>query len=352
MKILVSGSAGFIGYFLTKRLLERGDEVVGVDNINDYYDTKLKYGRLNELGIDKDEIQCSNKAVSAKYKKHHFYRVDLCDKSSIDEIFEQHNFDSVVNLAAQAGVRYSLTNPDAYINSNVVGFLNILEACRGYGVDELVFASSSSVYGLNKATPFRTSDKSEHQVSLYAATKKSNEMMAHAYAHLYGIRCTGLRFFTVYGPWGRPDMAPFLFTQAIAQNRSINVFNHGDMSRDFTYIDDVIDAVIMSIDNPAKADANWDPKDPDISRSSAPYRLYNIGNSKPVDLMEFIRVIEKNLKKEAKKEFLPMQDGDVKSTYADVSGLVEDFGYRPKTKLEDGIGRFVSWYAEFYGLDL
>ena len=351
-KILVTGTAGFIGYHLAKKLLERGDEVVGIDNINDYYDVNLKYGRLAELGISREDIEKSN----SKFKIHNstfsplhsFYRVNLEDTEAINHIFEVGQFDTVVNLAAQAGVRYSIETPHAYVQSNVVGFLNILEGCRNYDVKNLCFASSSSVYGLNESQPFKTVDKTEHQVSLYAATKKSNEMMAHTYAHLYGIQTTGLRFFTVYGPWGRPDMAPMLFTDAILNDRAIKVFNNGKMSRDFTYIDDIVDGVIKVIDNPAKPNKNWNAKDPEISSSSAPYKLYNIGNNAPLPLMTFIETIEDALGKKAEKNFMPMQDGDMVGTYADVSGLMENFGYKPDTKLTDGIGEFVKWYRKFY----
>jgi len=348
LKILVTGTAGFIGFHLAKKLLERGDEVVGIDNINDYYDVNLKYGRLRELGIEQESIKENSLVHSTKYEKHHFAKIDLANKEAMDNLFKEQDFDAVVNLAAQAGVRYSLENPHAYVQSNVVGFLNILEGCRNYGVKNLAYASSSSVYGLNSSQPFKTTDKTEHQVSLYAATKKSNEMMAHTYAHLYGIQATGLRFFTVYGPWGRPDMAPMLFTDAILNNRAINVFNNGKMSRDFTYIDDIVDGIVKVIDNPAQPNKDWDSNNPDISTSSAPYRLYNIGNNAPVALMEFIETLEKALGKEAKKNFMPMQDGDVVSTYADVSGLIEEFGYKPDTTLADGIGEFIKWYREFY----
>ena len=348
MKILVTGTAGFIGFHLAKKLLERGDEVVGIDNINDYYDVNLKYGRLQELGIEKDDIVENKKTLSKRYNKHSFYRMNLADKEAMDRLFKTEQFDAVMNLAAQAGVRYSLENPHAYIESNVVGFLNILEGCRNHNVKNLAYASSSSVYGLNESQPFKTTDKTEHQVSLYAATKKSNEMMAHTYAHLYGIQTTGLRFFTVYGPWGRPDMAPMLFTDAILNDRAIKVFNNGKMSRDFTYIDDIVDGVMKVIDNPAQANEKWDAKEPEISSSSAPYKLYNIGNNAPLPLMTFIETLEDALGKKAEKNFMPMQDGDVVSTYADVTGLIEDFGYKPDTKLQDGIAEFVKWYREFY----
>ena len=349
MKILVTGTAGFIGYFLAKKLLERGDEVIGLDNINDYYDVNLKYARLNELGIDKDEIKDNKLTLSSSYKKHKFVKMDLSDTQNIYNLFEEEKFDSVCNLAAQAGVRYSIENPHAYIQSNVVGFMNILEACRHNDVKNLSYASSSSVYGLNKSQPFKTSDHTDHPVSLYAATKKSNEMMAHTYSHLYGISTTGLRFFTVYGPWGRPDMAPMLFADAILNDRAIKVFNHGNMSRDFTYVDDIVDGIIKVIDSPAEKNNNFDATQPNPSISSAPYKLYNIGNNAPLSLMEFIETLEKSLGKKAEKNFMDMQDGDVVSTYADTSGLIEDFDYKPDTKLSSGISEFVKWYKEFYG---
>ena len=348
MKVLVTGTAGFIGHALTKKLLARGDEVVGLDNINDYYDVNLKYGRLKELGIDKEVITDNNLILSNTYKKHRFIKLDLADRIGIEKLFIEEKFDAVCHLAAQAGVRYSLENPHAYIDSNVAGFMNILEGCRHNEVANLSYASSSSVYGLNKSQPFKTSDTTEHPVSLYAATKKSNEMMAHTYSHLYNISTTGLRFFTVYGPWGRPDMAPMLFTDAILNDRAIKVFNHGDMSRDFTYIDDIVDGLINVIDNPAQKNEEWDAHNPEIQSSSAPYKIYNIGNNEPVSLMAFIKTIETALGKTAIKTMLPMQEGDVQSTYADVSGLINNFNYKPNTKLEDGIREFVKWYREFY----
>jgi len=348
LKILVTGTAGFIGYHLTKKLLERGDEVVGVDNINDYYDVKLKYARLDELGINRDEVKNNIAVVSKKSPKHTFIKMELADTKSIYQLFEDEQFDAVCNLAAQAGVRYSIENPHAYIDSNVKGFMNILEACRHNNVKNLCYASSSSVYGLNKSQPFKTSDHTDHPVSLYAATKKSNEMMAHTYSHLYNISTTGLRFFTVYGPYGRPDMAPMLFTDAILNDRAIKVFNHGDMSRDFTYVDDIVDGIIKVIDNPAQKSDTYDAQNPSPDVSSAPYKIYNIGNNAPVSLMEFIETIEKSIGIEAKKNFLPMQKGDVKSTYADTNDLIKDFGYKPDTKLVDGIDAFIKWYKEFY----
>jgi UDP-glucuronate 4-epimerase len=331
MKILVTGIAGFIGYHLAKKLLDQGHTVIGLDNINDYYDVNLKYARLSELGISKDNLDDGKLVHSSTYPKHSFIKANLEDAETLNNLFETQNFDAVCNLAAQAGVRYSIENPHAYISSNVVGFMNILEACRNYNVKNLSYASSSSVYGLNKSQPFKTTDMTDTPVSLYAATKKSNELMAHTYSHLYSIQTTGLRFFTVYGPWGRPDMAPMLFTDAILNDRAIKVFNNGEMSRDFTYIDDIVDGIIKVIDNPSD------------------FNVYNIGNNSPLPLMTFIETIEKALNKKATKNFMPMQDGDVVSTYADVSGLINDFGYKPNTKLADGIDEFVKWYKEFYG---
>lgn len=348
MKVLITGTAGFIGSHLAIKLLERGDEVVGLDNINDYYDVNLKYARLNEIGIKKEEIDYNKQIISSKYKKHKFIKLNLEDKENLFKLFETEKFDAVCNLAAQAGVRYSLTNPDAYIQSNIVGFLNILEACRTFNVKNLSYASSSSVYGLNKSQPFKTTDNVSHPISLYASTKKSNELMAHTYSHLFGISTTGLRFFTVYGPWGRPDMAPMLFTDAITKNRPIKVFNHGNMSRDFTYIDDIVEGIVKVIDNPAKASEKFDANNPNTSISTAPYRIYNIGNNSPIKLMDFISTLEKEIGKDATKEFLPMQDGDVESTYADVNDLIKDFNYKPNTTLDKGIKEFIKWYKEFY----
>ncbi|MCT7569950.1 NAD-dependent epimerase [Aliarcobacter butzleri] len=349
MKILVTGTAGFIGYHLARKLLNRGDEVVGLDNINDYYDVNLKYARLNELGISKEEI-IENKLIFSKtYSKHKFVKIDLADTNSIYNLFESEKFDAVCNLAAQAGVRYSIENPHAYIDSNIKGFMNILEACRHNDIKNLSYASSSSVYGLNKSQPFKTSEHTDHPISLYAATKKSNEMMAHTYSHLYNISTTGLRFFTVYGPYGRPDMAPMLFADAILNDKAIKVFNHGNMSRDFTYVSDIVDGIIKVIDNPAKSSQNFNSENPNPDISSAPYRIYNIGNNSPVQLLDFIETLEKSIEIEAKKNFLPMQDGDVESTYADVEDLIKDFNYKPNTKLADGIDEFVKWYKKFYG---
>jgi UDP-glucuronate 4-epimerase len=333
MKILVTGTAGFIGFHLAKKLLERGDEVVGVDNINDYYDVNLKYGRLKELGIDPAKIDENRPVASTIFPKHTFIKLDLANKDQMESLFKKEQFDAVCNLAAQAGVRYSLENPHAYIESNIQGFMNILEGCRQNGIKNLSYASSSSVYGLNKEQPFKTSDQVDRPISIYAATKKSNELMAHTYSHLFGISTTGLRFFTVYGPWGRPDMAPMLFADAILHDRAIKVFNQGDMSRDFTYIDDIVDGCIKVIDHPNETDL---------------YQIYNIGNNAPVQLMDFIKALEHSLGKEAKKEYLPMQPGDVKSTYADVSGLMNDFDYKPYTSIQHGVDKFAQWYRAFY----
>lgn len=332
-KILVTGTAGFIGFHLAKKLLDQGHTVIGLDNINDYYDVSLKYGRLNELGIDKSNLEDNKSLQSSTYPNHKFIKANLEDAETLNKLFETEKFDAVCNLAAQAGVRYSIENPHAYISSNIVGFMNILEACRNYNVKNLSYASSSSVYGLNKEQPFKTTDQTDTPVSLYAATKKSNELMAHTYSHLYNIQTTGLRFFTVYGPWGRPDMAPMLFTDAILNDRAIKVFNHGKMSRDFTYVDDIVDGIVKVINNPS------------------PYNIYNIGNNSPVNLMEFIKTIENALDKEATKNFMDIQPGDVESTFADVSGLIEDFDYKPETPLSHGVDEFVKWYREFYKYD-
>ncbi len=346
MKILVTGTAGFIGYHLAKKLLERGDEVIGLDNINDYYDVELKYARLQQLGIDREEI-IDNEIVNSSTFKHKFIKTDLVNSSRINQLFELEQFDAVCHLAAQAGVRYSIENPRAYIDSNIVGFMNILEACRNFGVKNLSYASSSSVYGLNKSQPFKTTDGTNHPVSLYAATKKSNELMAHTYSHLYNISTTGLRFFTVYGPWGRPDMAPMLFADAITNNRAINVFNHGNMSRDFTYIDDIVEGVIKIIDNPAQLDSSWSANNPMPNSSLAPYKIYNIGNNAPVKLMDFISEIENSLGRVAEKNFMEMQDGDVESTYADTSELIKVFNYKPYTPLDRGVKEFIEWFIAY-----
>lgn len=354
MKILVTGTAGFIGSHLAIKLLERGDEVVGLDNINDYYDQNVKYGRLQRTGIidsleDGKNISYGKLLVSKTNSKYKFIKLNLEDKEAIMKLFEQEKFDAVCNLAAQAGVRYSLTNPDAYMDSNIIGFMNILESCRHNGVKNLSYASSSSVYGLNEELPFSTNHNVDHPISLYAASKKANELMAHTYSHLFGISTTGLRFFTVYGPWGRPDMALFLFTKAALEGRTIDVFNNGEMLRDFTYIDDIVEGITRVIDNPAKKDILWNGKTGQTSTSSAPYKIYNIGNNNPVKLMDFITAIENKLGKEINKNFLPLQAGDVPATYADVTDLVENLGYKPATPIQDGINKFVDWYLEFFG---
>ena len=347
MKILITGTAGFIGFHLANKLLARGDEVVGLDNINDYYDVNLKYGRLNEAGIDKEKIEYNKPITSNKYTNYKFIKLNLEDKENIFKLFKEEKFDKVCNLAAQAGVRYSLTNPDAYIQSNIVGHMNILEAVRHNGVKALSYASSSSVYGLNKKQPFSTDDNVDHPISLYAATKKADELMSHTYSYLYNIPTTGLRFFTVYGPWGRPDMALFKFVKNILEDKPIDVYNYGNMQRDFTYINDIIEGVVRVIDNPPKANENWDGRP---SESSAPYKVYNIGNGSPVKLMDFIEAIEETLGKKAKKNMLPMQPGDVPSTWADTTDLEKDLGYKPYTPVKEGIAKFIEWYREFYGV--
>ena len=348
MKILITGAAGFIGYHLAQQLLARGDEVVGIDSLNDYYDPRLKYGRLTSAGINEADIAYNQLVVSQSQKNYRFVKLKLEDRDAINTLFAAEKFDAVCNLAAQAGVRYSLQNPMAYIDSNVVGFVNILEGCRHHGVQNLSFASSSSVYGLNQEFPFSTHHNVDHPISLYAATKKSNELMAHAYSHLFGIATTGLRFFTVYGPWGRPDMTLFLFTKAALEGKPIDVFNNGDLLRDFTYIDDIVEGVVRVMDNQAKGNSGWSGLQPDPSSSSAPYKIYNIGNNQPVKLMDFIRAIETALGKEIQKNFLPMQPGHVHCTYADVSDLVENMNYKPDTPVQKGIDKFVAWYRGFY----
>ena len=352
MKILVTGTAGFIGSFTAVRLAERGDEVIGVDNLNDYYDVNLKYGRLERDGMARQNAETGEWVQSAKHPKYRFRRLDLENRRAVEDLFAKEGFDRVCHLAAQAGVRYSLVNPYSYIGANIAGFMNILEGCRHHSIKHLVYASSSSVYGLNEKYPFSVQDNVDHPISLYAATKKANELMAHTYSHLYALATTGLRFFTVYGPWGRPDMALFLFTRAILENKAIDVFNHGKMKRDFTYIDDIVTGVVKVLDRPPAGDMSRDGKIPDPSMSRAPYRLYNIGNNSPVELMAFIGAIERALGKEARKNMLPMQPGDVPATWADVDDLVRDFGYAPAVKVEEGVERFVAWYREYYGLEV
>lgn len=346
-RILVTGAAGFIGFHLSKKLLERGDEVVGLDCLNNYYDVELKYARLAHLGIERNQIQASVLCKS-KAAPFSFIQLQLEDLAGLEKLFQAEKFDVVVNLAAQAGVRYSLINPHAYINSNIVGFVNILECCRHQQVQHLVYASSSSVYGLNSEMPFSTAHNVDHPVSLYAASKKSNELMAHTYSHLFGLPTTGLRFFTVYGPWGRPDMALFLFTKAILAGEPIQVFNHGQMIRDFTYIDDIVEGIIRVADRPPVANPHWNPAVVDPAHSSAPYHVYNIGNNQPVQLAEFIAAIEESLGKKAVKELLPMQPGDVAATFADVRDLEVDTGYKPATSVQTGIQRFIDWYRWYY----
>ena len=331
--VLVTGAAGFIGFHFARKLLEDGLPVFGLDNLNDYYDPALKRSRLDIL---------------EGYPEFRFFKLDLCDRASIEALFRDHPIDIAVHLAAQAGVRYSLVNPHAYAETNIGGFLNILEGCRAAQVKHLLFASSSSVYGGNEKTPFSVKDNVDHPVSLYAATKKANELMAHTYAHLYGIPCTGLRFFTVYGPWGRPDMALFLFTRAILAGKPIDVFNHGQMRRDFTYIDDITGAMRLIIEEPAQPNPAWNGTSPDPATSTAPYRIYNIGNNEPVKLMDFIATLEDCLGKKAELNLLPMQPGDVKETYADIEDLSLHFGFRPKTSIREGVARFVEWYRGYY----
>jgi UDP-glucuronate 4-epimerase len=333
MKVLVTGSAGFIGAAVCERLLARGDQVIGVDNLDPYYDVELKKARLARLT-----------------KSNHFHdlRVDISDRDALADVFAAEQPERVVNLAAQAGVRYSLENPHAYVNTNLVGFINVLEGCRHHGTEHLVYASSSSVYGANTTLPFSVHDNVDHPVSLYAASKKANELMAHCYSHLYRLPATGLRFFTVYGPWGRPDMALFLFTRKILAGEPIDVFNHGHHRRDFTYIDDIADGVVRVLDKPAEPDPNWSGDRPDPATSSAPHRVYNIGNNRCIELDRYIEVIEECLGRKAEKNLLPMQPGDVPDTYADVDDLVRDFDYRPDTRIEEGVRRFVDWYKGYY----
>jgi len=333
MKFLVTGAAGFIGFHTSKYLLDRGDVVIGIDNLNDYYDPALKEARLAQL---------------KNFKKFIFYKIDILDKNSIDNIFNSELPEYVIHLAAQAGVRYSLQNPYAYIDSNITGFVNIIEACKDNSIRHFVFASSSSVYGANTCMPFDTGDSCNHPVSLYGATKKSNELMAHAYSCLYDIPVSGLRFFTVYGPWGRPDMALFIFTKKIINGEKIDIFNNGKHKRDFTFIDDIVEGIIRVTDNIAESNPNWDSNSPDPATSKAPYRLYNIGNNSPVELIRFIELIEKNLEKKSIKNFLPLQPGDVPETYANIDSLKDAINYTPRTSIEIGIKNFINWYKEYY----
>jgi UDP-glucuronate 4-epimerase len=333
MKVLVTGAAGFIGMHVAKRLLERGDEVVGIDNLNDYYDVRLKQARLEQL---------------KPYPSFRFERLDIADREAVNGLFGAAEFSRVINLAAQPGVRYSLKNPHTYIQTNLVGFGNILEGCRHHGVEHLVYASSSSVYGANTRMPFSVHDNVDHPVSLYGATKKANELMAHTYSHLYGLPTTGLRYFTVYGPWGRPDMSPWLFTSAILEGRPIDVFNHGRMQRDFTYIDDIAEGTVRALDRIPQPNPDFRTDAPDAGSSYAPYRIYNIGNHQPVALMTFIRTIEEILGQEARKNFLPMQLGDVEATYADLEDVSRDVGFHPSVALEEGLSRWIAWYKNYH----
>ena len=332
-KIIITGSAGFIGFSLSKKLLERGDTIIGVDNHNDYYDPEIKEARIQILN---------------KYSNYKHCRIDLVNKKDLEDVFKSFTPQKVINLAAQAGVRYSIINPLAYINSNIVGFANILENCRNYDVEHLVYASTSSVYGANTKMPFSEHDNTNHPLSVYAASKKSNELMAHSYSYLYQLPTTGLRFFTVYGPWGRPDMALFKFTKNILEDKPIDVFNNGKHTRDFTFVDDIVEGVLKTLDNPAKVNSNWNSNQPDPATSKAPWSIYNIGNNKPIQLMDYIKALEKNLGKKAKINFLPLQPGDVQDTYADVDSLKEKFNYKPSTPVIQGVALFVKWYRDYY----
>ena len=336
MKILVTGAAGFIGFHTSRKLLERGDTVIGLDNFNDYYDVSLKESRA---------------AILDEYPDFRMVRLDLADREGMDALFAKEAFDKVVHLAAQAGVRYSIENPHAYIDSNIVGTLHILEGCRHHQVEHLVYASSSSVYGANERMPFSIHDNVDHPLALYGATKKANELMAHTYSNLYGLPTTGLRFFTVYGPWGRPDMALFLFTKRILEGQPIDVFNYGNHRRDFTYVEDIVEGVVRTLDNAAAPNPDWDPQHPDPGTSRAPYRIYNIGNNQPVELLRYIEVIEQCTGRKAEMNLLPMQPGDVPDTYADVADLVADVDYRPSTPIETGVARFVDWFRDYYEYD-
>lgn len=349
MKILLTGAAGFIGSAVVEKLVKEGNEVVGIDNINDYYDPSLKIARLKALGINGDIMDWGKSVKSETFPTFTFIRFDITDKKSMRELFQMGNFKRVIHLAAQPGVRYSITHPQAYIENNINGFLNILEGCRQNHVEHLVFASSSSVYGLNGKIPFAESDSTEHPVSLYAATKKSNELMAHTYSYIYGLPVTGLRFFTVYGPWGRPDMSPFLFIDGILKGQPIKVFNNGDMLRDFTFIDDIVEGVTKILNVIPECNNNWDTSNPDPSSSCAPYRIYNVGNQQPTKLLDYISAIEDELGEKAVKEMEPMQPGDVYQTYADSSSLAKATGFVPSTSLKEGIHKTVAWFKSYYG---
>ncbi len=348
MKILLTGAAGFIGFHVVSRLLKEGHTVIGIDSLNHYYDVHLKLDRLSELGIDKDRIAYKTRIDSTIYPGFIFGQLNLEDKDGLNKIFEKAEIDVVIHLAAQAGVRYSLTHPDAYISSNIVGFVNILECCRNANIQHLVFASSSSVYGINDEIPFTTNQNTDHPISLYAATKKSNELMAHAYSHLFEIPVTGMRFFTVYGPWGRPDMAPILFIKAIMDGKPLKVFNYGEMQRDFTYVDDIAEGVLRIMHYPPKPDPEWRLSKSAISSSQAPYKIYNIGKNSPVKLMDFIAALESEIGKKAILEFLPMQPGDLTTTYADVEDLIQCIDYKPITSIEYGVKHLIKWYKQYY----
>ncbi len=350
MRILVTGTAGFVGFHVANKLLNEGHTVIGFDSVNNYYDINLKYSRLAAAGINVKDIKTHKKITSTAYPSYFFFRGNLENKDNVEDVFKKESPDIVVHLAAQAGVRYSLQNPQAYISSNINGFANILECCRHYNVQHLVYASSSSVYGLNDSFPFKTSDNTDHPVSLYAASKKSNELMAHVYSHLFNLPTTGLRFFTVYGPWGRPDMALFVFTDAIIKKKPVQIFNFGKMLRDFTYVDDIVDGVVKAIYKIPKANKEWKESTSEVSSSSAPYKIYNIGNSNPVNLLNFVEAIEAELGMKAIKEFLPLQSGDVVTTFADITDIKNDLGYTPQTSIKDGIKNFISWYKEYYSI--
>ncbi|MFW6370572.1 MAG: NAD-dependent epimerase [Bacteroidota bacterium] len=350
MKLLITGTAGFIGFHLARKMIKKGWEITGLDSINDYYDVNLKYGRLEETGILRDTLSYNQLVRSQTLPNYRFIQLNLEDRENLEKLFAAEKFDMVCNLAAQAGVRYSLTNPQAYIDSNISGFINILEGCRHNKIQHLVYASSSSVYGLNGSMPFSTSDNVDHPVSLYAASKKSNELMAHTYSHLYGIPSTGLRFFTVYGPWGRPDMALFLFTKAISEGKPIDVYNHGKMERDFTYIDDIVEGISRVLESPPKGNKQWDKMNPDPSTSPAPYKIFNIGNNNSVKLLDFIKAIEENLGKKAEMNLMDIQPGDVVKTWANVDDLARDLDYRPNTPVREGIKKFVDWYKDYYNI--
>lgn len=353
MNILISGTAGFIGYHLANRLLQDGHQVTGLDSINDYYDVNLKYSRLETAGIARPKVAYNTLIVSTKYPNYQFIQLKLEDRVALQQLFEsQPPFDVVINLAAQAGVRYSLTNPYAYIDANVVGFMNLLECCRHNKVGHLAYASTSSVYGLNENIPFNPAQPADHPMTLYAASKKANEMMAHVYSHLYGLPTTGLRFFTVYGPWGRPDMALFLFTKAMLEGKPINVFNYGNMERDFTYVGDIVEGLVRVAQNPPQPNAQWNAAQPECDSSSAPYRIYNIGNNAPVKLTEYIEAIEQKLGIKAQRNLLPIQPGDVPRTYANVDTLMQDMGYKPATPVAEGVAHFIDWYLSYYNIKL